>query len=67
MKKVGRRVWVWILSGLAVLLGAGSCFHIVNPKVYGPPEELYGSPSPKIEADIIPSSDTIVKEIEEER
>ena len=63
MRKAGRRIWIWILSGLAVLLGAASCFSILNPKVYGPPEELYGAPAPKIEADEIPESDTIVEEI----
>lgn len=67
MRKAGRRIWIWILSGLAVLLGAGSCFHIFNPKVYGPPEELYGPPAPKTEVDNFPESDTIVEEIEEER
>ena len=65
MRKAGKRIWIRILSGLALILGVSSCFLITNPKVYGPPEELYGPPSPKIEADTIPESDTIVNTIKE--
>ena len=67
MKKVGKRIWVWILSGLTMLLGACHFHHRAPECVYGPPtEELYGPPAPKTEVDF-PESDTIVEEIEEER
>ena len=49
MRKAGRRIWIWILSGLAVVFGINCCN---TAKLYGPPqEELYGPPAPKIEAD----------------
>lgn len=65
MRMAGRRAWGWILSGVALMLGVSSCFRITNPKIYGPPETLYGPPSPKIEADTIPESDTIFNTIKE--
>ena len=45
MKKAGRRVWVWILSGLALILGVACHSHRAPSCLYGPPEELYGPPS----------------------
>jgi hypothetical protein len=41
MKKVSKRIWVWILSGLTLIIGASNC-----AKVYGPPpveEEVHDS------------------------
>ena len=71
MKKLPKRLWVWVLSGLATVLG-GCC--LINgdvsalygpPKVYGPPppenpygsEKLYGPPAPDDVTE--PQSDTL--------
>lgn len=59
MKKWPKKIWLWILSGLAIILGG--CFHRANPCVYGPPpeddpygfEEVYGPPIPEVEPDSI--------------
>ncbi|MBP5796919.1 MAG: hypothetical protein J6W26_01410 [Bacteroidales bacterium] len=46
MKKLIRKTWFWLLSGVAVLLGIAfqSCNGFEGlygpPKVYGPPTEL---------------------------
>lgn len=46
MKKIFRKTWFWLLSGVAVLLGIvfQSCNDFEElygpPKVYGPPTEL---------------------------
>lgn len=38
MKKASRKIWLWILSGLALLMGGLSqCTIFETPKVYGPP------------------------------
>ena len=65
MKKWPKKIWIWILSGLSVILGSCSDVSCLYgpPKVYGPPEEVYGPPAPKIEVDTTPESDTIVEEI----
>ncbi|MBR6848154.1 MAG: hypothetical protein IKM74_08500 [Bacteroidales bacterium] len=43
MKKAGKRIWIWILSGMALLFGFNSCEHST---LYGPPPEvLYGPPT----------------------
>ena len=63
MKKAGRRVRAWILSGAALILGVSSCFRIPTPKVYGPPT-LYGPPPPTVVSDTLTESDTIIEEIE---
>lgn len=65
MKKVGRRVWVWILSGFALLFGTSCHFHRAPETIYGPPEELYGPPTPEMEVDSISEPDTNVEQIEE--
>ena len=68
MKRLPRKIWIWILSGLGIILGGCSLFHRDNPsclygppKVYGPPtpenpygfEELYGPPAPDVEPDSV--------------
>ena len=68
MKKWPKKLWIWILSGLGVILGSCSLFHRESPscvygppKLYGPPspespydlEELYGPPAPEVEPDSI--------------
>lgn len=45
MKKAGRRIWVWVLSGLALIFGVACHSHRAPSTLYGPPEELYGPPS----------------------
>ena len=58
MKKAGKKIWIWILSGVALLMGV-ACHSTKSPAtLYGPPEELYGPPTPEME------SDSIVNEIE---
>lgn len=63
MKKAIKKFWVWILSGLALILGANSCFRFPTAKVYGPPpkttkappqQEVSGSPSVEMEKDTVP-------------
>lgn len=64
MKKLPRRIWTRILTGLALILGVSSCIGIHTPKLYGPPPaELYGPPTPEMEVD---STTNTVNEIEEE-
>ena len=68
MKKWPKKIWIWILSGLGIILGGCSLFHRENPsclygppKVYGPPppespygvEDLYGPPMPEVDPDTI--------------
>ena len=63
MRKAGKRIWIRILSGLALILGVNSCLGIHTPKLYGPPPaELYGPPTPEMEVDTTPD---VVNEIEE--
>ena len=46
MKKATKKIWIWILSGLGLILGGCCLLRWTNPKVYGPPT-LYGPPAPK--------------------
>ena len=77
MKKWPKKLWIWILSGLGIILGGCSLFHKDSPtcvygppKLYGPPapespydlEELYGPPAPEYDAD---SSEIRIEEVEE--
>ena len=64
MRKAGRRIWAWILSGVALILGVSSCFCFPTPKVYGPPT-LYGPPPPTVVSDTLTESDTIVEEVDQ--
>ena len=66
MKKWPKKIWIWILSGLGVILGGCCLFHRDAPCVYGPPpespygfEEVYGPPAPKDEVDLEPDIDTV--------
>ena len=43
MKKWPKKLWLWILSGLVIILGGCSLFHWNHAKLYGPPT-LYGPP-----------------------
>ncbi|MBO4328160.1 MAG: hypothetical protein J5831_01975 [Bacteroidales bacterium] len=55
MKKGFKRIWIRILSGLALTLGVSSCFGIHSPKLYGPPPAtLYGPPPTEMETDTTP-------------
>lgn len=56
MKKAAKKLWTWILSGLALMLGVSSCFRIPSPKVYGPPPP----------ENVTDSTTNTVNEIEEE-
>ena len=63
MKKAGKRIWIWILSGAALLMGVSCHFNRPPSTLYGPPEELYGPPTPEMEYE----QDTIpTQELEEE-
>ena len=62
MKKWPKKIWIWILSGLGVILGSCSLFHRDNPPcLYGPPpqkdpygfEEVYGPPVTDVDPDSI--------------
>ena len=62
MKKWPKKIWIWILSGLGVIVGSCALFHRDNPScLYGPPppespygvEDLYGPPMPEVEPDSI--------------
>ena len=48
MWKITKKIWIGILSGVTLLLGA--C-HYHRPSVDGPLEDVYGPPSPKMEVD----------------
>ncbi|MBR4814259.1 MAG: hypothetical protein IKZ67_02225, partial [Paludibacteraceae bacterium] len=68
-----RKIWIWILSGLGLILGGCCLFHRDAPCVYGPPkvygppppenpygfEEVYGPPAPEIDVDPEPDIDTV--------
>ncbi|MBR3711270.1 MAG: hypothetical protein IKM99_09995 [Bacteroidales bacterium] len=55
MKRIPRKIWIWILSGMALLFGSSCQFFQVHPPcVYGPPK-VYGPPPP-MESDTIPTS-----------
>ena len=48
MKKVSRKVWIWVLAGVAAIIGMVSAVVVMlrpRPVLYGPPEVLYGPPS----------------------
>ena len=66
MKKWPKKIWIWILSGLGVILGGCHLFHRDAPCVYGPPqkdpygfEEVYGPPTPEVDVDLEPDIDTV--------
>lgn len=43
MKKVTRKVWIWILAGVAALISIITAVAILLPSVH---ETIYGSPVP---------------------
>ena len=56
MKKLPKRMWILILSGLSVILGGCSDVSCL----YGPPK-VYGPPPPELNADSVPNNDTLVE------
>lgn len=54
MKRFTKRIWIWMLSGLTLLIGS-SCLSRRGPEaIYGPPiEDLYSPPIPEMESDVI--------------
>ena len=52
MKRPARKIWIWILSGLGLILGGCFLSHRDAPCVYGPP-------APEINTDSEPVIDTV--------
>ena len=59
MKKLTKKIWIGILSGVALIFGGASCH-------FGDVEELYGPPVPEVNDTIDErATEPLVPEVEE--